>query len=81
MDTLWKKEILIPVFFWSSGRDNKQDPVEHVQKEKPDKFYFLTRANILLRLLMYVKGAYNFSYTTFCIERTGTFVAFIPHLI
>lgn len=30
---------------------------------------------------MYVKGAYNFSYTAFCIERTRTFVAFIPHLI
>lgn len=30
---------------------------------------------------MYVKGAYNFGYTTFSMGRTGTFVAFIPRLI
>lgn len=40
------------------------------------KFYFLTQADILLRLLMYVKGAHNFSYMTFRIERTHTFCSF-----
>lgn len=78
MDVLWRKEILIPVFFPSSGRD-KQDPVEHVQKETrqilfsyPSK-YFIQTAYVCQRSLqlqlhnfLYWKNSYFCSfYSTF----------------
>lgn len=65
MDALWRKEILIPMFFWSYGRD-EQDPVEHTLKETRQilfsylSTYFIETAYVCQRSLQL--RLHNFFY-------------------